>query len=641
MSFQDRTNLAYSTIPSGGAPSPTGSGSSLKVASAADRATFPTPPFMATVWPSGVAPTLSNAEIVQINGTTSTDGFTMVRAQGGTTAKNIVAGWQIAATVTITPFDDIEAAITQRTFVTVSTATGSDYVCDGLNDDIEINAAITAMSSSGGGEVKLRQGTYYISATISPKNGVRLIGAGKQKTIIKFGGGAPAGNLMTAGSNPMLNVEVAHITFDAGDKLNAGIFNCSVPVQSTQVHDCEFLNVNCPTSSHWPLRLGVITDADVSGSASYNVNVYNNLFSGNDCGTFEVILLPNVRQSHFHHNKFINNSTSATSEVSWYSQNFDCKYSENIHIDWSDRALNVTEATRVDVVNNTFTNTTANITQVAVRLSNLASCKFSGNNIYMAVGNQGYGVNFQDNNVGRDGHAQVNPNSLVVDISDNVLTNTYYGIAGFALAASNFSYKDFSITNNKFYNCAKSPIRFGPNSSGLTMDIQNIFVRNNIVYSWSGVSEGAISFYGDTSDATKMKNIFIEDNFVANNTTGNPSGAIRISGCTVETILRNYIYSTGSYTSISFLAGGTANFVSDNIGHDGLSSFTTSTSSTSTSSTSTSSTSSSISTSSTSFSTSSTSSSISTSSTSHSTSSTSTSHSTSSTSTSTTVIAYS
>jgi len=88
-------NFSYSLVAT--APSPATSGTSL-VVTAGQGSYFPATPFDATIWPSGVQPTNTNAEIVRVTNV-STDTFTITRAQYGTTAQSIAVGYQIAQTV--------------------------------------------------------------------------------------------------------------------------------------------------------------------------------------------------------------------------------------------------------------------------------------------------------------------------------------------------------------------------------------------------------------------------------------------------------------------------------------------------------------------------------------------------------------
>lgn len=107
MPFDAHKNFAYSTV--GVAPSPVASGTSLDVA-VGDGALFSAPPFNCTVWPAGSSPRSSNAEIVRVTGKTG-DTFTIIRAQEGSSARSIIAGDQIAQTITAKTITDIEDSV--------------------------------------------------------------------------------------------------------------------------------------------------------------------------------------------------------------------------------------------------------------------------------------------------------------------------------------------------------------------------------------------------------------------------------------------------------------------------------------------------------------------------------------------------
>ena len=65
-----------------------------------------------------------------------------------------------------------------------------------------------------GDTIRLAAGTYTITEAIRPKTGIRLIGAGQEKTIIRFGGEKPDVLIRIAGCE---DVEVAHLTLDGDD----------------------------------------------------------------------------------------------------------------------------------------------------------------------------------------------------------------------------------------------------------------------------------------------------------------------------------------------------------------------------------------------------------------------------------------
>ena len=105
MAFDAHKNFAYSTIAT--APAPATTGTSL-VVQASDGTKFPTVPFNATIWPSGTNPTTANAEIVRVTAIAG-DTFTITRIQEGTSARTVIVGDQIAATITVKSLTDIEA----------------------------------------------------------------------------------------------------------------------------------------------------------------------------------------------------------------------------------------------------------------------------------------------------------------------------------------------------------------------------------------------------------------------------------------------------------------------------------------------------------------------------------------------------
>lgn len=103
--FDAHDNFGYALVAT--APSPATSGTSLAV-TAGFGVDFPTPPFNAVVWPAPSAnPTNANAEIVRVTNI-STDTFTIVRTQESSNARTIVIGDQIANTMTVKTFTDIE-----------------------------------------------------------------------------------------------------------------------------------------------------------------------------------------------------------------------------------------------------------------------------------------------------------------------------------------------------------------------------------------------------------------------------------------------------------------------------------------------------------------------------------------------------
>lgn len=243
MAFDKHPNLALGRILT--IPSPAVSGTTLTLVSG-QGTRFPDPAvygeYNATIFPTGIMPTPDNAEIVRITAK-STDTLTITRAQESSTARTVQAGDTIIASATAKTFTDIEDLLTGTTgwssdiipttdstydlgstakrwaelwaddvtitndisvgddltvtgdvtsggiklvkpFIVVATAEPADYVCDGTADDVQIQAAIDAVSALGGGTVFIKAGTYNIAATITFSSNVVIAGE-SHSTILK------------------------------------------------------------------------------------------------------------------------------------------------------------------------------------------------------------------------------------------------------------------------------------------------------------------------------------------------------------------------------------------------------------------------------------------------------------------------
>ena len=140
MAFQTHKNFAYSTIAT--APSPAASGTSLVVA-AGEGTYFPAVPFQASIWPVTTIPTPANAEVVTVTAV-STDTLTITRAQESSSARTVVVGDQIAATITNKTLTDIE---------TVSAPTEQTTTATGAQADFSLTNGFTFLRCTGAAPV--------------------------------------------------------------------------------------------------------------------------------------------------------------------------------------------------------------------------------------------------------------------------------------------------------------------------------------------------------------------------------------------------------------------------------------------------------------------------------------------------------
>jgi hypothetical protein len=184
--FDAKANFGFGLVSI--APSPATTGTTFSMTNA-DAELMPDPSvanYNLTIGPSNKRPMGANAEIIRVTAKSAPDSggqghtrFTIVRQQEGTSARSISIGDFAGNNITKKWFDDIENAITQKTLITVGRSAGADYVCDGTADNVEIQAAINAVSAAGGGTVQVKVGTYNIASNINMASNVSLVGSGK------------------------------------------------------------------------------------------------------------------------------------------------------------------------------------------------------------------------------------------------------------------------------------------------------------------------------------------------------------------------------------------------------------------------------------------------------------------------------
>lgn len=206
--FLNKKNNAKSTI----TDNPLTSGATSLNVQTGDGSKFPSAPFHATLYSSDPGA----GEIVKVTAK-STDAFTIVRAQEGTSAQEWAQGTKLELLVTAKLFDDFQT----RTEIVVATDGSGDYNCDGSADQTEIQEAIDNLPA-GGGIIRIKKGTYVISSQISVlKNNVLIEGEGAA-TILQM---ANSANLDTqiqignGGTTTYQNCAVRNIQFD-GNKAN-------------------------------------------------------------------------------------------------------------------------------------------------------------------------------------------------------------------------------------------------------------------------------------------------------------------------------------------------------------------------------------------------------------------------------------
>lgn len=123
----------------------------------------------------------------------------------------------------------------------------ADYICDGVADDVQIQAAIDYVKDQGGGTVYIKPGTYIVSASINmgtaAYSDISIRGAGRGATILQasvnnvsllaFGTGDAGAGIIVS------NIKVADMTFDMNNKTGAAyglVLACCVDSVVDNIH---------------------------------------------------------------------------------------------------------------------------------------------------------------------------------------------------------------------------------------------------------------------------------------------------------------------------------------------------------------------------------------------------------------------
>lgn len=164
---------------------------------------------------------------------------------------------QRAANAINESFDTISGKRTCRVTVGTSTAgwtqADCDYLCDGTDDQEELNAAIAAVYAKGGGEIAVLGGEYNLSEAWNIKNPAVLTGERMAVTL----SGEPGASVLNLATNIYMNADTwaslrfSGLTFRSGNAVR------SVNSQCNQIafEACTFLNV-CVNLSDYGFDVG-------------------------------------------------------------------------------------------------------------------------------------------------------------------------------------------------------------------------------------------------------------------------------------------------------------------------------------------------------------------------------------------------
>ena len=169
------------------------------------------------------------------------------------------------------------------------TESDCDYLCDGTDDQVEINAAIQALPS-GGGEIVILDGTYNITATIAmDKDNVKLSGNGNATVLRRMWDSSTGEGVITiTATNGGCCVE--NIFIDGNNSVYSSSSNYGIYLYSSSNNNT--ITGNTCNNNNNGIGLSSSSNNTITGNTCNNNNnsgIYlysssnNNTITGNTC----------------------------------------------------------------------------------------------------------------------------------------------------------------------------------------------------------------------------------------------------------------------------------------------------------------------------------------------------------------------
>lgn len=241
------------------------------------------------------------------------------------------------------------------------TANDCDYLCDGTDDQVEINAAIQALPS-GGGEIVILDGTYNISATILINRiNVSLIGNGRNTQLKRNWNSNNDEGIVTLNANYCSIKEI----YFYGKHL------------TSYSHDIYVKYSNYCIINNNYIYLG-------SSSILLTNSQYNTISSNNCSSSFDGIVLTNTSSFNIIDNNIVNKiETNTSSDFNTISNNKSIGTNSDMGIFSANNTI----------TGNNFSNGYAGIRLWTNATNNLVSGNTFCNNDYYGIGLSNYSSN--------------------------------------------------------------------------------------------------------------------------------------------------------------------------------------------------------------------------------------------------------
>ena len=360
-------------------------------------------------------------------------------------------------------------------------ASRADYVCDGTDDQHDINQAINSLPA-GGGAVYLLEGTYNICATplpnppetlsgIVPHSNTALIGTGRG-TVLKVVSDASRVNVINAvgtQSTPLNGILISQLMIDGNSKTgsnNNGIAFTAV--------------TNSKIDKVWVENM-------ISEGIYFNSSSQNTISNNDIAVNYDGIQLDNAsRNNTISHNHTENNVNYGIVLSAW-----ECNYNIISHndVENNDYGIRIGSSSNNIVSHNNIHHNT----RIGISLNTAPGNIISNNNIHHNTGvDTGVGINVY------------NTSGRTIISNNNINNNRRQGITATASAS------DIIITGNVFYDNGGADA-----NSAIELSSSYNIISSNRIYDSTGTGYG-INIAGS--------NNYLIGNLIDGTTGTNPTG---------------------------------------------------------------------------------------------------------------------
>ena len=166
----------------------------------------------------------------------------------------------------------------------------ADYICDGVADNIQIQAAIDAVNAAGGGTVYVKPGTYDINVQLTSKSNVSIIGSGEGVTVLMANTGIAFGYVIR-NTVTIENFNISNLTIDCNNTSHGSGF------QLYYATNCVTQNITFKNgaTSGWLMKLGVTNGAS-DAVLNFNNKIIDCTFDTHT-GSLEMLLIFNAQNT--------------------------------------------------------------------------------------------------------------------------------------------------------------------------------------------------------------------------------------------------------------------------------------------------------------------------------------------------------